>query len=124
MSTISSERALAGKKYPKHTQSGLTNDRLSAIMLGRLKLSVTDARSHYQDVGDHVFRDKYHNPLARKQVKYFIPELDFGRMEDAMKAATVPRAMRTDDKSANRYIINTEAEKQRMRDDNQESSRR
>jgi hypothetical protein len=101
----------------------LTDNSLSAIMLGRLKLSVAQAKQHYEIIGEKVF--KHHRSLAHKQVKYVYPELSSDRMEAAIREASVTGTTQIDEKgkSGRAYVINETAEKTRMRDDNQESAR-
>ena len=98
---------------------------LTAIMLGRLKLTIKDAKDKYNDVGEEVF--KHHRPFARDAVKLFIPELSSRRMEETLKRATVPPTSRTEGISerAQKGEVNESADSPslRMRDTNQNSSR-
>ena len=91
-------------------------------MLGRLKLSTADAKRHYDDVGECVF--KHHRLLVRGKLKLIVPELNSNRMETALKAATIPNTTAVDySRKTKAWVIDVAAGKVRMRDINQESSR-
>ena len=123
MLTISLARVLEGKKTATIIVERLTQASLSAIMLGRLKMTVAKSMDLYQIIGERVF--KHARKLAHKQVKYIYPAFNSGRMEKAMREATVLGKMQSDAKTkmGTAYVTNESAEKTLMRDENQESSR-
>ena len=65
----------------------LTADRLTALMLGRLKMTIEEAKDWYSAVGEHVF--KRPRKRVRGVIKYVAPRLSGRYMDEVLKRATV-----------------------------------
>jgi hypothetical protein len=102
-------------------------------MLGRLKLTIDEAKQQYHDIGRDVFRHR--RPLTRGLLSWWVPRLSSRRMDESMKKVTakkVPESTTSKAKSlattskrgkvVDTYIDRHAAD-HRMRDDNPYSSR-
>ncbi|KAF7198457.1 Calcium-independent phospholipase A2-gamma [Pseudocercospora fuligena] len=72
---------------------GTSTGGLSAIMLGRLQMTVTDALKLYNDIGTHVFghpRPQWLPKAVRGYTRYVYDRYDEERMEEALRDAIHP----------------------------------
>ena len=72
----------------------LTNDRLIAIMLGRLKMDVESCIEAYVDMSDRIFRKAHHRLNARGKLQ---GKFDAQEFERAIKQIVISTGLKEDD---------------------------
>ena len=102
---------------------GLTNCRLTAIMLGRLKLRVEEALDYYHEIGEKVF--PHPRKFRKGNLKILLgTRLSGRRMEQALIEASAPSlAIDGMPGRARDEAVSIAADKVHMRDPNPLSAR-